>query len=138
MLDFYKILCDCTLSNITEDFTKSYSVNRLYTVASQMLYIKLKEVDKYDFDSLIEWIISNKNVWYKGKWKAVKHFTYMMDDIYHNRDFPIDGKYTYFNNTSNYLKLNNEHRKLIDDFIKTPSLNNNSIKNYVAFFLRCL
>ena len=50
-------------------------------------------VDKYDFDSLIEWIISNKNVWYKGKWKAVKHFTYMMDDIYHNRDFPIDGKY---------------------------------------------
>lgn len=138
MLDFYKILCDCTLSNITEDFTKSYSINRLYTVASQMLYIKLKEVDKYDFDSLIEWIISNKNVWYKGKWKAVKHFTYMMDDIYHNRDFPIDGKYTYFNNTSNYLKLNNEHRKLIDDFIKTPSLNYNSIKNYVAYFLRCL
>lgn len=138
MLDFYKILCDCTLSNITENYTKSYSVNRLYTIASKMIYTKLKEFDKYDFDLLIEWIISNKEVWYKGKWKAIKHFIYMMDDIYHNRDFPIDSKYIYFNNTSNYLKLNNDYLKLVDDFMKIPSLNHNSVKNYVAFFLRYL
>lgn len=44
MLDFKKMLVRCTLVNITEDYSKSYSVNRISIGPARMFTPRLKKL----------------------------------------------------------------------------------------------
>ena len=116
MNELDKKLIEYTLINITEDYSKSRSTNQTYIKASKLISARICEIGCYNFDLLLSWLKDMENAWYRGKWKAVKRFVYMMDDIYHNRDFSADSRYVYYNSQSKYLLLPLESRKLIDDF----------------------
>lgn len=138
MNELDKKLIEYTLINITEDYSKSRSTNQTYIGASKLISARICEIGCYNFDLLLSWLKDMENAWYRGKWKAVKRFVYMMDDIYHNRDFPADSRYVYYNSQSKYLLLPLESRKLIDDFCQYCRQYRSDItefKNCAAYFL---
>lgn len=138
MNELDKKLIEYTLINITEDYSKSRSTNQTYIGASKLISARICETGCYNFDLLLSWLKDMENAWYRGKWKAVKRFVYMMDDIYHNRDFPADSRYVYYNSQSKYLLLPLESRKLIDDFCQYCRQYRSDItefKNCAAYFI---
>lgn len=119
VMNYTKII-SVTLDHMTESFSKSYSVNALYRIASEIVTDKISsDGNLFDFAVLIEWMENEKNTWYNGKYKAIKRFIYLMNDYIVNGCFT--DRFTYHNSSCIYQILNQDFAEIVNRFIDYKS-----------------
>lgn len=130
---------DKVVVQLTDNFTKSTSVNYMYKMCKKIVEDKLNEMEEYDFKKLLYWIDEVNLKTYLSKYKCIKRIVYALDYAL-NTTKPVteNAKFIYKNDLSQFKKISNPSKKIIEkylkDFIQYKSKYLNYVKNYLGYY----
>ena len=132
----YETISDKAVNHLTNNGSKSRSVNSLYKMSNKILYQFIIEKGGFTFDEVLDWIKINRYIWYKAKFKAIKRLAFSIYDYELNGCFTSD-KFIYFTTNELILYVKDDEANLINEFITKNKYKGNycgHIRNILAHY----
>ena len=133
------IILNTVVNQLTDGFSKSQSVNYTYKMCKRIVETKMKEMEVYSFDILLDWLNAIKSNLYKGKYKCIKRIVYGLNSYINNEMVDQSQRFIYQNDNSQFKKLSNISKKIIVDYVNKHSQCSKDyssyIKNYISYYL---
>lgn len=139
---FKKDLLENIVLQLTDNYTKSQSVNYTYKMCQKIVEKKFDEMKEFDFNELIIWLETIKTNYCKQKYKCIKRIIYSFNHVLNGFEINNDIKFVYHNDNNVFKKLPYESRTIIENYLNTKSLMSSNTKvanrNYLSLFFKYL
>lgn len=126
------------VNQLTDNFTKSKSVNYLYGMCKKIVENKINALEEYDFQNLLNWLKEIKISYCKSKYKCIKRIVYSFNNYINNGFINTKTKIIYDNDKSQFKKISENSKQIITEYLKSKSEYKESsflyLRNIISYY----
>lgn len=126
------------VNQLTDNFTKSKSINYLYGMCKKIVENKINELGEYNFKNLSNWLEEIKNNCCKSKYKCIKRIAYSFNYYITNGFINAKARIIYDNDNSQFKKISENSKQIITEYLKNKSEYKESsflyLRNIIAYY----